>query len=860
MAKRKSRPKPTLGTRLLKLGLWLGLAGAVVGAGALGVGYLWFSHDLPTFERLEDYDPPQVTRLLDDSGTPFAEFYIERRTLVPREHIPDVIVNAVLSAEDKAFFTHEGLDYTGMLRALWNSAKAGHVRGSGSTITQQTVKNLVLSPERSFQRKARELILARRLEQSLSKDEILTLYLNAVYFGHGRYGVQEAARFYFAKDIKDLTLPEAATLAGVIQSPERLSPRKHPDRARERRNWVLGEMGENGFASAADVATAKASSIEPPPAPADSLAEGAWFAEEVKRSLVQALGEDAVFKGGLVVHTTLNLPAQRAAIDALRAGLTALDGRQGFGRKPRHVDDAAAWRKKRAAKLGDKPPPPGQIVAARIDAIDDDRLVFDLGVGTAEVPLEQATRYRVAPKPPAGPPSPAGPPPPASLPWRVGDVLEVAVRADGPKPPERQHAALAFSPQGAFVVIEPQTRAVRVLVGSERFDAYPFNRVTQAKRQPGSTFKPFVYGAAIASRRYSGSTIVLDSPETFLLGRDKQWRPENYTGKYEGPLPLRRALAKSLNTVAIKLINDLGVPAVRAFAQQAGIEDPYVDNLTLALGSSEVTPLELANAYATFAADGRFARPQWITRVEGITPEQASAVAPLTTPPVFEQRIEPAVAWLVRDLLRGVVTDGTGSALKDVPRPLVGKTGTTNDARDAWFAGLLPEAAMVAWIGFDDNRPLGRKETGGQATVPVIEQWVRAAALKGPDWPAPPPGVVTRRIDPASGLLMPDDIPEGGEVAPFLDGTAPVQVTTAPGELGAADLRAAAPSVGGDEALLDDMAPLAPAAAPTFAPGEGPPDSGAAEQALRRLPQVDAGDPPTAPPPRAPDDEDRPPE
>lgn len=853
MAKRK--PRRTLGARLLRLGLALGLLGGLLGLGAFGAGYWWFSRDLPTFERLEDWNPPQVTRLYDMHGTPFAEYFVERRTVVPRDRIPDVLVQAVLSAEDKDFYKHEGHDYSGMLRALWNSVKAGHVRGGGSTITQQTVKNLILSPERSFQRKARELILARRLEEQLTKDEILTLYMNAVYFGHGRYGVQEAARFYYAKDVEHLALHEAAMLAGVIQSPERLSPRKHPERARDRRNWVLGAMGENGFVPKDAVARARAMPIEPPPAPPDTLPEGAFFAEEVKRRAVLALGEKTVFEAGLEIETTLDLEAQRDAIAALHAGLRALDGRQGFGRKPRKAADLAAWVEKRKQKLGGKPPEPGRIVPARVTSMDATSVILNLGVGEAEVPIAHLDRYRFHPEPAKGATAPEGPPP---LPdWKPGDLLDVAVRADGPRFPERMQVALAFAPQGAFVVVEPETRAVRVLVGSERFDAYPFNRATQAKRQPGSTFKPFVYGAALASRKYTASSIVLDAPETFPLGRDKVWRPENYTGKYEGPLPLRRALARSLNTVAIKLIHDLGVPAVRTFAQQAGIENPYVDNLTLALGSSEVTPLELANAYATLVDRGRFAPPRWITRVEGPGGQPWPAAAALAAAPTFEDRVDPAVAWLLRDMMRAVVTEGTGAALKDVPRPLVGKTGTTNDARDAWFVGLLPEAAIVAWVGFDDNRTLGRKETGGHAVVPVVEQWLQAHALEGPEWPLAPAGIVTRRVDPASGLLMPEDVLEGGLEVHYLAGTEPVQVTTAPGELGAHDFLQADPNT---PEVPPDLAPLAPAAVPTFAPGEGP-DAGADAEG-RNLPQSDAGagDPPTAPPPRAPDEEDRPPE
>lgn len=798
---RTSRGRSLTGT-MLRIVVSLLLIAGIAGTAMVAGGYWYFGRDLPDVRTLTDWKPKQVSRVLAADGTVVAELYKERRTVVPREKIPDVVVSAVLSAEDGAFYKHEGLDYAGMARALFKSVKAGHVTGSGSTITQQVVKNLVLSPEKTFTRKAKELILARRIEQAFSKDEILWLYLNAVYFGHGRYGVQEAARYYFGKDVGELTVIEAATIAGVIQSPERLSPRKHPGRARERRAYVLREMADNGFITAAAAKQATSAPLELAPAPVENLSEAAWFVDEVKKQIGAAFGEDRLFEGGLRIETTLDLAQQRAALATIQNALVAIDGRQGFGRKPRRAPDAEAWRRKRADNLNGEPPPMGEVVEARVAGVVERHLQLDLGVGSAEVPVESLERYwpvadatdRTEKSTPDGKRKTPEPEPSAAerpkdaAPWAVGDLVQVTLRADGPRHPEPMRAALAVGPQAAFVALDPRTRRVLAMVGGERYGEYPFNRVTRARRQPGSTFKPFVYGAALESRKFTAASIMLDAPETFPLGPDKWWKPENYSGRYEGPMPLRRALAKSVNTVAIKLIAspDVGVAAVQQFALRAGLPGPLVDNLTLALGSSEVTPLELANAYATLAADGRRAAPVLITAVSDA---EGPLDHPMLHPPPPERVLPEDVVWVLRHVMRSVVTEGTGAALRAIPRPIVGKTGTTNNARDAWFVGLVPERVAVAWLGFDDNRTLGRKETGGQAAVPIVKEYLEAFAGTGPEWPSPPAGVVLSHIDPASGLLWPAAGPDGGAIPAggldeaFLTGTAPLEVAAAPGEV-----------------------------------------------------------------------------
>lgn len=766
--KTPAKPPPKRGRRLLKWLIGLALFGLLAAAGVLVGGYWYFARGLPDFEKIEDWQPPQVTRVRAADGTIIAELFRERRTVVPLAAIPPVLVNAVLSAEDADFYRHEGLDYPGMLRALLNSLQAGRITGGGSTITQQTVKNLLLTPEKRFERKARELILARRLEDRLSKDGILAIYLNMLYLGHGRYGVAEAARFYFGHDdLADITLPQAATLAGLIQSPERLSPVKHPARAAERRDFVLRMMVKNGHITEAEADAARAADLglvdeRPDPFPR----EAQWYVDSVRAQLFAAYGEEAVVTGGLDVRTALDLDRQRAALAALRDGLRAVDARHGYGKAKAKVaeGEVAAWRAKRVKKLDGKPPRPGVPVLGRVSAIEPDHLIVDLGVGEAAVDRDALDRFADRENPLASP-------------FGEGDVITVAVRADGPAHPERMSAVPAGVPQGAVVVVDPGSRHVLALAGGWDSKAYPFDRATQARRQPGSAFKPFVWGAALASKRYTAASTLIDAPETLRVHKGRFWQPKNYTRTFRGAISLRTALAHSINSVAVALAEDVGVPAVQEFARAAGITSPLADGLAMALGASEVPPLELANAFATVAADGRMLPPRFILSVEG-----PGDPAPIEAPePV--QAIDPAVAHILRSLMRSTVTDGTGKGLADFERPVAGKTGTSNEARDAWFVALLPEVVVTAWVGFDTPRPLGRKETGGGTALPIVEHYLRAMEAEGPDWPPPPEGVEVRRVVD-DGRLAPPGGEEGREEL-FLTGTAPTEVAPAAGEVDA---------------------------------------------------------------------------
>lgn len=811
----KSRKKQARGRRapgggLLRRLLLLGIFGGFVAFGALVLAYSWAASGLPDIEDTEAL-LPEVTRVYSRQGRPIAEFYRQRRRAVTREEIPDVLVHAFLSAEDADFYQHEGLDYFGMLRALYNSVRAGRVTGSGSTITQQLVKNLLFEgtgrldvealefrPDDPMvarvERKAKEIILARRLEHSLGKDDILTLYLNLVYFAHGRYGVQEASRFYWGKDVRRIDLAEAAMLAGIVQSPERMSPRKHPERAKRRRAYVLGQMADKGYITEAEAAAAEARPFALPPRPQDTDPDAGWFVARVARQVRAQLGDAALLEGGLDIHTTYDDVRQRAAARAVRDGLAAVDARQKNLEREGYAKDGKAWRRKRAKALKHKPPPFGPSMPARITEVGKERLLVDVGVGTARVRAKHAARWR----------------PDGKWAWGVGDIIRVTLRADGPRHPAVMHAEVAMGPQAALVALDPTTGEVLAHVGGERFDAAPFDRATAARRQPGSTFKPFVWGAAIAGRRYTAASVVLDTPETFRIYKGRWWKPGNYTQTFEGPMTLRTALAKSKNNIAVKLAADVGTASVQALARAAGVTSPMVDDLTLALGSAEVTPMELARAYATIAAGGTRTTPRLIERIEGARQPVESDLT--RHPPPEPGAVDPAVAYVVRSVMRSVVTSGSGRALAKLPREVVGKTGTTNNARDTWFAALLPEVVVVAWVGHDDQRPVGRKETGGRTAAPIVRQYLEAVEQDGPDWPPPPAGIESLRvaINVESGRVYRARAGnDEAQLEHFLEGTAPREREPEAGEVAADDFYRAELAGGGDEPIA--VRPLAPA-------------------------------------------------
>jgi penicillin-binding protein 1A len=604
---------------------------------------------LPDLGAIDAWRPPLPTVVLDRHGRTVGELFAERRKLIEVEDLPEHVVQAFLASEDARFFEHAGVDPGALARAAWVNLRAGgEVRQGGSTITQQLAKTLFLAPERTLGRKLQDIALAFLIEERLPKPRILEIYLNQIYFGGGAYGVGAAAQVYYGKEAAELTISEAAMLAGLPRAPSAYSPLANPEAAEARRRWVLDRMRELGFL---DEVLWRGAVAQPPrlrpPGPSEVEASAAWFVEEVRQALMQRYGAETVLRGGLRVHTTLDLELQLEATRAVRAGLEELDRRR---------------RGKRAA---------------------------------------------------AGAPA----------------------------------------MEGALVALDVATGDVLALVGGYDFARSPFDRAVQARRQPGSAFKPFVYGAALEAG-FTPHTLVYDYQVEFPLPvTNEPWRPRNYKDELFGPVPLEEAFARSLNNATVRLLDDVGVKPVVAFARRAGISSPLSADLGLALGTSEVTLLELVRAYATFAAGGRPPRPRFVTAVEDrdgrrITDELR--VVELPDAP----GISPVDAYLVTHLLRTAVhhPEGTGRSVAHLSRSIAGKTGSTNDSRDAWFVGFSPELATGVWVGHDGNASLGRIETGARAALPIWSRFMRAALrARKPGGFATPKGVELAAAGPFGG-------------------------------------------------------------------------------------------------------------
>ncbi|MGB8330222.1 MAG: PBP1A family penicillin-binding protein [Polyangiales bacterium] len=731
----------------------------VLGALLILGTYAYFSRDLPSVSALRDYKPPQTTRVYDRHKAVIGEIFDERRTVIPMSQVPRHVVLSVLAAEDADFYEHEGLDYTGILRAVGRDLVAGRAAQGGSTITQQVVKMMLLTPERTISRKVRELILARRLENELSKDEILHLYLNHVNFGRGRYGIQEAAKYYFGKDASDLTLAESAMLAGIPQAPSRLSPRRNPEAAKRRQEYVLSQLEAKREVywpdlSEAAIAAAREEKVEPAPIP-----ESSGVAPEVlsiaRHALRAAAGDEALREGGYEVYTTIDLALQIRAREALQRGLRAIDDRQGYRgpfRRATRKGGPVATKPSESLRMG-------RTYVARVTGADDEnaKIWLDVAGHAAVLHMQDAERYNPDRRP-------------ASAFAKMGDLLPVSIIQLGEEE-DPAVARLERGPEGAIVAIEPRSRHVLALIGG--FAAVSgFNRATQAIRQPGSTFKPIVYARAIQSRRFTAASMVVDAPAVY-----DEWKPRNYEQwNYQGAVRLREALARSINMVAIRVVEDLGVHDVAEFARQDGISTKLEEDMALALGASGVKPIELTNAYATFAAGGRWEPTQIVIKI--VAPD--GSLVRLERGEPARDVMSPSEAYVMTSMLRSVITEGTGTPAQRLERPVVGKTGTSNEARDAWFVGYSPSVVAGVWVGFDDQRSLGRRETGTRTALPI---WidVMAAADKTPkdtDF-AMPSGVVVASIDPASGLLAYEGQQDAiSEV--FLSGTAPVEMARSP--------------------------------------------------------------------------------
>jgi len=755
---RAPKAKEAAWRRWLRRIAWTTLVTVVFAISALAAIFWHYGRDLPSVAALRDYHPPQVTRVLDRHGELIDELFTERRTVVPIARMPRVLVLSVLAAEDADFYRHEGLDYPGIVRALGRHLITGRRVQGTSTITQQIVKNLLLTSERSLPRKIKELILARRLEQEYTKDEILGLYLNTINYGHGRYGVQEAARYYFGKDVADLDLAEASLIAGVPQQPARLSPRTHPEAAKRRQRFILDQLEQKRAEYWPDLsveAIRAARDATPRLAPLREDGERApEFVQLARRELRALVGDAAADGGGYTIHTTMDLATQRAARAALRGQLEQFDRRHAL----RAPYDAPPRRNAPRSPPRITTLQTGHTYDAVVTGTDDAAGTVELDIGGHRALAEVDVVRRFNPE--KLPPSRFA---------KRGARMRVSVQrvAEADVRNAAADARLELGPEGAVVVIDPRTRDVLAIVGGYESSGAGFNRATQAVRQPGSTFKPIVYGLALRSRRFTPASIVLDAPEVF-----DQWKPQNYeTWRYQGAVRVREAVAQSINLVAVRVMEEVTPTEAVTFAQQLGLTTPLDPTLALALGASEVRPLELVNAYATFAAGGRFVAPRFLTKIVG--PDGREVALPARE--AAREAMTPAEAYVLTSMLTSVVQSGTAVAAKRLERPIAGKTGTSNDARDAWFVGYTPDFVAGVWVGFDDRRPLGRRESGAKAALPV---WIDLVAevLRGRpavDFPMPS-GVASARIDPATGLLAYEGM-AGAIDEVFLEGTQPTE-------------------------------------------------------------------------------------
>jgi penicillin-binding protein 1A len=626
----------------------------------VGASYIYFTHNLPGIDTLKNYKPPTITTFYSEEGEIIGEFCVEKRVVVSLDRMPPHLIQAFIAGEDAKFYSHKGLDYIAIVRALFKNLFSGEIVQGGSTITQQVVKSLLLSSEKSLARKIREALLAFKIEKNLSKDEILYLYLNQIYLGHGAYGVAAAAETYFGKKIGEMNLPEAALLAGLTQAPSKDSPFHHPEQARRRQAYVLHRMAEEGFISHAERTQAMQTPLKITGKQNLFSEKASYFVEYVRKYVEDKYGKEGLYQHGLQVYTTLDLDVQRVAQEAVESGVKAIE-------KRRHY-------------------------------------------------------------PPSNP---------------------------------------ALPLEGALVCFDLETGYIKAMVGGRDFKRSQFNRVTQAKRQTGSAFKPIVYASAL-DKGYTPASVIVDSPITFEWG-DRVWKPKNFGRRFLGPITLRSALTHSVNVVTVKIAQEIGLDTIRHYAKKLGITSPLQNNLSMALGSSNLSLYELTGAYAVLANQGKLFRPLFVKKIldrDGNLLEEHLPLYALGGAHDDEAVLSPQTAYLMTNLLEGVVQNGTGWKAKALKRPAAAKTGTTDQFVDAWFIGYTPELVTGVWVGFDDEQSLGENETGANAASPIWVAFMSKVLREKPvrDFPIPE-GIEFVEIESEKGIFR----------ECFKEGTGPAQ-------------------------------------------------------------------------------------
>ncbi len=779
---------------VLLLTAWLAVAGLEK----------YYSHDLPDIEQLAQYNPSVTTRLYASDGRLLEEYAKEKRIYVPINAMPRVLINAFIAAEDKNFYTHPGVDVFGIVRAVTQNI-ANRITGSeraligASTITQQVAKNMLLSRERTYQRKVKEAILATRMTQAYSKDRILELYLNEIYLGAGSYGVAAAALNYFNKSIDELSVEEAAVLAALPKAPSAFDPRHNEPRARERRDWVIDRMYEEKFITEGQAKTAKVEPIQLRSREKTEVASADFFAEEVRRALEKVYGTEALYSSGLSVITTLDPALQQQAEKALKHGLLQYDRRQGYRGRIASINMKEKWPEALAAV----PKPAGLAEWSLAVVLSANKDGYEIGIDTntrGALPfegIEWATR------------TPEGKEKPAAKLFKAGDVIAVEQH----KEVEGRYVLRQIPKiSGALVALDPHNGRVLAMVGGYTYEKTQFNRATQARRQPGSAFKPFVYAAALENG-FTPGTLVRDEPIEFEMSgnpkaitgkrsRDpaleeeaKIWAPQNYSGDFYGPTTLRVGLEQSRNVMTVRLGLAMGIDKVTEIAKRFDINPQAEPNLSSVLGSAETTLISLTNAYGMLVNGGKRIFPAMIERIQdrngstvyrrdtrvcaGCSYRVRSDLPSTLVPPfLVDERaevIDSHTAYQTVSLMEGVVQRGTGTRALAIGKPVGGKTGTTNDSKDAWFVGFSPDLVAGVYIGFDTPAPLGKDETGSSIALPVFVEFMQEALKDKNATPFRiPSGIKLVKIDHMTGALPSEETPRGGTIMEaFKPGTEP---------------------------------------------------------------------------------------
>ncbi|MGA1874539.1 MAG: penicillin-binding protein 1A [bacterium] len=721
--------------KLAYLGSFLLLLFFILGGAVIGYFYQ-IASSLPDTEFIRDYTPAQTTQIYANDNQKLARFCLEKRILVPLSQINQHLIDAVLAVEDANFYSHRGIYWPRVIQAFWKNLRAGSYIQGASTITQQLARSLFLYPQKTISRKIKEALLAYRIERKYSKQEILELYLNQIYFGNGAYGIEAAAESYFGKPAKDLKVAESALLAGLIRAPSKYCPFHNQDLAMKRFRVVLKRMHEEKFITEEQYQSALQFPFRFQENEEKQLAP--YFTEYVRQYLEKQYGRSGLYKGGLQVYTTLNLNMQKIAQKSLLWGLEQLDKRQGFRPLPSTMVDDADVSVDEIQKAILEQQPVEEKLLGTIKEVLHDRVVVDVLGWCGEIHVDRM-RWTKAKQP-------------GEI-LKVGDNVYVRIEGYQNIAGEKSHQlilALEQEPrvQGALVALDPKTGFIQAMVGGGDYSKSKFNRAVQARRQPGSSFKPFIYAAALLQGK-TLADIIIDSPIIYKdRSQEKNWKPSNYYEKFYGPTTLRKALEHSSNVVTVKLLKEVGIDYIIDLARKMGISSNLSPDLSLALGSSGVSLLELTSAFGVFANEGIYTPPtaiKWILDDEGEVVEKSS--------PSPQRVLDVQVNYLITSLLEGAVQHGTGWRAKSLGYPVAGKTGTTNDCIDAWFIGFSPDLVVGVWVGFDEYKSLGKRETGARVACPIWVKFMAEALRDKPIKHFPvPQGIVFVSIDADTGL------------------------------------------------------------------------------------------------------------